>query len=202
MRATSSDNDPDYNGNVSNEPLYTGCWETNDQNTANEEGYLRIVNGGSYKWRPLTRDECYYLMTDASRGAVIGTTENSRYARITVDGVNGLLIFPDSETNIWTEAMGSVPTSINTNGEYSWGTDKYTALNYVAMYNAGMFFLPAAGAREFNNVIGVGTNGDYWSSTGHGSNNVYYLNFYATSVSGENSLKRYYGRCVRLVRDI
>ena len=204
VRATSSDNDPDYNGNVENESLYTGCWETNDDNTA-QEGYLQIVNGGSYKWRTLTRDECYYLMTDPSRGAVIGTTnpiEHSKYARITIDGVNGLLIFPDSETNIWTDDMGTIPTSINSNEEYTWGADNYTSLNYVAMYNAGMFFLPAAGSREFGNVIGVGTNGDYWSSTGHGTDKVNFLSFYATSVSGENSQKRYYGRCVRLVREV
>ena len=189
-------------GNGASESLYAGCWETNSDNTA-QEGYLQIVNGGSYKWRPMTNDEWTYLLTGASRGAVIGETTHSRFARVTVDGFNGLLIFPDSENNIWTSDMGTAPpTSINQTGTYIWGTDSYTSINYVAMYNAGMIFIPAAGYRLSGKVERVNEYGYSWSSTASGDKKAYELHYKYESVTPDFSGDRYVGRSVRLVRDI
>jgi hypothetical protein len=189
-------------GSGSSESLYAGCWETNDNNTA-QDGYLQIVNGGSYKWRPMTNDEWTYLLTNESRGAVIGETTHSRFARVTVDGFNGLLIFPDSETNIWTDDMGTAPlTSINQTGTYIWTTDSYTSINYVAMYNAGMIFIPAAGYRISGSVDRVNEYGYSWSNTAGGDKKAYELHYKYDSVTPDYNGGREVGRSVRLVREV
>lgn len=63
-------------------------------------------------------------------------------------------------------------------------------------------FLPAAGCREEESLIGAGTLGDYWLSTPNINNasSSYDLNFYSDS-HYMNWLYRHYGRTVRPVSD-
>ena len=49
---------------------------------------------------------------------------------------------------------------------------------------------------------GVGTHGNYWSSSAASAENAFYLNVFANSLYPENSSHRYTGRSVRLVSDI
>lgn len=182
-----------YHGDVEGESLYDGCWNG-----------LTIDNGGAYTWRPMGSDEWTYLLTNTGRGAKIGESGKSRFARATVAGVNGLLVFPDSDSDIWnTSTMGTAPDGINSTGEQSWGTNSYTAAQFVAMYRAGIVFLPAAGYRS-SDVSSLGTNGRYWSSTASNSTYAYHLYFNHGGVdpSDGSYRARYYGRSVRLVREI
>ncbi len=182
-----------YHGNEAGESLYDGCWNG-----------LTITNGGTYTWRPMDKDEWAYLLTNKARGAKIGETEKSRFARATVAGVNGLLIFPDSDSDIWnTSTMGTVPpTGINSTGSQAWGTNSYTAAQFVAMYGAGIVFLPAAGCRDSSSIDLVGTLGHYWSSTAGSSAGAYSLNCNKVAVYPSYFDNRYYGRSVRLVREL
>lgn len=181
-----------YHGNVEGESLYDGCWNG-----------LTITNGGTYTWRPMTNAEWSYLLTNAGRGAKIGESEKSCFARATVAGVNGLLIFPDSDSDIWnTSTMGAAPTGINSNGSQPWGTNSYTAAQFVAMYDAGIVFLPAAGSRYSSSIGYVGTYGHYWSSAANTSTNAYHLYFYGGRFDPSSGGNRFIGRSVRLVREI
>ena len=99
--------------------------------------------------------------------------------------------------------MGTVPTLINDSSEITWGmNNNYTASNFVAMYGAGIVFLPAAGYCNGSSVAGIGTAGFYWSSTGGNSDSARYLLFNHKNVAPSNHYSRFYGRSVRLVREI
>ena len=183
-----------YNGNVEGESLYSGCWDG-----------LTIVNCNTsvYTWRPMKEDELSYLLTNASRGAKVNGNTYSRHVRATVAGVNGLLIFPDSDSEIWTSAMGEAPTCINTTGSYSWGsTNNYTASNFEAMYSAGIIFLPTVGVRVSGNIDRVATCGVYWASKGEDTTHAYATYFDGTCVLPCTDGGRHSGRAVRLVRDV
>ena len=71
---------------------------------------------------------------------------------------------------------------------------------YVKGPNGNSIFLPAAGDRDcFGDVYGVGTHGDYWSSTPGGSESAWDLDFDSLEVRMGNIL-RCGGHSVRLVQ--
>ena len=60
--------------------------------------------------------------------------------------------------------------------------------------NGNSIYLPAAGGRNCAGYVGgVGTNGEYWSSTPYDSDIAWYLNFFSSVVNMD-----YYYRCGRL----
>ena len=67
--------------------------------------------------------------------------------------------------------------------------------------NGNSIYLPAAGDRYCGgDVYGVGSYGDYWSSTPDGSDGAYYLSFNSDGV-GVDGYDRCYGQSVRLVQN-
>jgi hypothetical protein len=208
-----------YHGDVANESLYAGCWSTQNTNENPATGdYIHITNGGNYDWRPMTKEECRYLLSERAT-STLNEVENARFARAVVAGINGLLIFPDNVGSKWnTETMGALPnaSTINTTGEIQttygdWSNirsyNDYTASNMVAMLNAGIVFLPAAGVRRDNasgtNSQGISdpTFGRYWNSSGSSTNNYAWgFGFGTNNVLSEYDLVRNFGRSVRLVR--
>ena len=68
--------------------------------------------------------------------------------------------------------------------------------------NGNSIFLPAAGYREYDRMVGVGSYGGYWSSAlyTHYPNNANLLYFDWNSVYGD-TLNRYYGLSVRPVSE-
>lgn len=199
-------NNESYTGNTADESLYEGCWKTHNYNEYPASGdYIHISNGGTYDWRPIQYGEWEFILTDSSRGALVGGTSNARFARVTIAGVNGLLIFPDSSTQIWnTATMGSVPSGINTTDYQSWGTNSYSASNGVAIISAGISFLPSAGQR-YSNHLYAGSQGDYWTSSGN-DNKTYAICGYIDEDDVEPGqtvrTRRRDSGTVRLVRDI
>lgn len=181
-----------FHGDGIDESLYDGCWDG-----------LEIANGGAYTWRPMTIAEWSYLLTNAARGAVVNGKANSCFVRATVAGVNGLLIFPDSDSEIWNASMGKAPSGINYTETQNWGTTNiYTASQFVAMSSAGIVFLPAAGFRSLSIIAHVGVTGFYWSSSAKSSTQAHGLNFNHGSVRPSSHSNRLESRSVRLVRDI
>lgn len=190
----SSSNSAAYHGNVNAEVVYAGCWNTG-------EGGISITNGGTYTWAPMSWDEWLFLLYTRS-GATVNATTSSRFARATIAGVYGMLLFPDSAGEIWTTAMGTAPANINFTGAD--GNNSYTAVNYAAMASAGIVFLPAAGCRYGSNVD-EGRVGYYWTSTAYGSTDVYGVIFASSFVTSSGygaTADRNRGRSVRLVRAI
>lgn len=151
-------------------------------------GYNAISNGGNTEnsgWRVLTKDEWAYLISSRS--------ETYRYAKGTIHGTNGLMLFPDG----FTLPTGvSISNANTTDASYtSYGDDTWTALEA-----AGVVFLPATGLRNGTSVQETGTVGNYWSSTCMNADRVYNIRFNGSSLNLVNDGDRQNGFPVRLVK--
>jgi hypothetical protein len=129
-------------------------------------------------WRTLTKDEWVYLFTTRTVNGGKGNGKSYTYGQ-SVNGILGVVLYPDNYT-------GST---------YTTGSD------WSTFEAAGCVFLPAAGGRYGTSVGVVGSDGNYWSSTADGTVNAYYVYSNSGSVSSANSIARFRGYSVRLVRD-
>ena len=143
-------------------------------------------------WRTLTEHEWEYLLNTRP------TASSIRYAKATVWGIVGLIIVPDSCSNIYYPLnnvnTSSVTYTSNIIGEADW----------AKMEAVGCVFLPATGYRIGTSVDHVGSYGVYWSSTYYYISGEYNLDFYVIvqDSSGGDYRTRYRGESVRLVRDV
>ena len=170
-----------------------------------------ISNGGNQPglWRVLTgtaTGEWNYLLYGRTTDATVGEVSSARYARISVGGTKGLLLFPDNGF-IWPSAAGDQPdnTKVNWSGSWNSGYQAYTLEQFAALDAAGCVFLPAAGCRGNNTDATTYVPGGftYWTSKNADRNDyAYYM--YINSYYGYPTFKdsfRHIGRPVRLVRD-
>ena len=148
-------------------------------------GYNAISNGGNTEncgWRTLTIAEWLYLFESRSNAA-------SKYGQASINGINGMILLPDS----WTLPDGLSFTS----GKHAWATNTYTIDQWIQMETAGAVFLPASGScnstgippESAQNQLGI-----YRAST---SGN--YIHFRQNDF-GSGSYYQY-GDAVRLVKD-
>ena len=172
--STSTD-DADYSGSFVD-------WGTN-----------KIGNDAPNTWRTLSYDEWSYLRYDR-------TNANELVGVAQVNGVNGLILLPDS----WTCPAG---VTFKSGFHSSYSVDYYaayqtfTADQWAKLEAAGAVFLPAAGSRSGSNVNYVQFYGYYWSATELNSLFAYCLYFYSDG-AGMDYSNRYNGRSVRLVKDL
>ena len=156
-------------------------------------GTNKIGNDAPNTWRTLSYDEWNYLL-DARPNA------SSLKGVAQVNGVNGLILLPDS----WTCPSG---VTFKSGFHSEWGVDYYaayqtfTADQWSKLEAAGAVFLPAAGGRFGSFVDYVRSCGFYWSATESDSYDAYYLNFYSDWATMEYH-NRYKGLSVRLVKDL
>ena len=151
-------------------------------------GYNAISNGGNTEnsgWRILTKDEWAYLINTRS--------ETYRYAKGTIHGTNGLMLFPDG----FTLPTGvSISNANTTDASYT----SYSDETWTALEAAGVVFLPATGLRNGTSVLETGSVGNYWSSTCMNANSVYNIRFDGSSLNLVNNGDRQNGFPVRLVK--
>jgi hypothetical protein len=162
---------------------------TGDYADADWAYHNAIVNGGQQSglWRCLTHEEYIYLMesrADASQ----------KYAYANVNGINGLVILPDT----WTlpDGLSFVPQA------GSWNSNVYSAEQWIQMESAGAVFLPATGTRQGNSVFYVGGLGDYWSSTACDESTGHSMSFFNGNVYPGDTRYRCLGTSVRPVQVI
>ena len=143
----------------------------------------------------MTQNEWEYLLeTRPNASSLCGVAQ--------VNGVNGLILLPDS----WTCPSGVTFKSgfHGSNGvDYYAAYQTFTADQWSKLEDAGAVFLPAAGSRSGSVVYNVQDRGVYWSATEYDSYKAYYLDFY----SYEAYLIYFYryrdsGLSVRLVKDL
>ena len=156
-------------------------------------GTNKIGNDAPNTWRTLTYEEWSYLRFNR-------TNANDLVGVAQVNGVNGLILLPDS----WICPAGVTFKS----GFYSnYGVDYYaayqtfTAAEWSKLESAGAVFLPAAGYRYGSIVDYVQDSGYYWSATEDNSYDAYALLFYSDEAYMDYG-DRYYGLSVRLVKDL
>ena len=141
-------------------------------------------------WRTLTKGEWVYLLKTRS------TTSGIRYAKGKVHNVDGLLIIPD----YWSDTEYTLNNTNTADAAYT--SNVISNSDWSKMEAEGCILLPAAGYRLENSVYGVGSNGYYWSATYSISDHACYLNFSSGNLNPSGNYHRYYGRSVRLVRDV
>ena len=160
-------------------------------------------------WRTLTQSEWIWLLgptqyNNSSPGkncrtsSTVNGTANARFAKATVVGVSGLIIFPDTYTHPSGPAQ---PININTK-DAAFGDNNYDAAAWAKMEDAGCAFLPSAGDRYEINVSNAGSRGLYWSSTYRASTYAHNLVFDSGQVRPDLHSNRFWGNAVRLVKDI
>lgn len=162
----------------------------------------RSISGGEGKsWRTLTKDEWTYLFNTRS-ASTVNSVNNARYAKAKVNGVQGVILFPDSYSHPDGVAQ---PTGINQTGNTGWNGNNYSASDFGKMGDAGAVFLPAAGSRSGTEVSGANSNGYYWSTknavstAGVSQTTAYCLSFASTTCTPGSTTQRYMGCSVRLV---
>ena len=173
----------------------------NDYGTFVDWGNNAISNGGNTAncgWRTLSQAEWYYLINTRANSTNLGIA-NARYAKGAVNGIHGVILFPDGYThpNGVTEPSG-INNSSSTTG---WNSNNYTLSQWNEMEANGAVFLPAAGYRLGTNVSDVGSGGNYWSSTPNDVSHAYLLSFHSSYLNAAHNNYRYYCRAVRPVRD-
>ena len=146
-----------------------------------------INNGATQMWRVLTYDEWDYVLN------VRVTPSGVRFAKAIVNGVNGLILLPDT----WNTSNYNL-NNANSSGS-NFNSNVISASQWTVLEEHGAIFLPAAGYRNERDVLSEGSYGGYWSSTS--SNNVAnagLMYFSSTSATVGYNI-RYRGLAVRLV---
>ena len=173
-----------------------------------------IQNGGDIPglWRSLTKEEWVWLLgpysvtpvpgTNCRYSSTVNEVANARFAAATVNGVHGVIIFPDSYSHPDGVAQ---PESINTRFS-GFGSNVYSSAMWTLMETAGCVFLPAAGYRNVLDVSEVGNYGYYWCGNTSGYSDARFYSFCTNSILPANegagyNKARYFGCSVRLVRD-
>ena len=156
------------------------------------------VPGIGSGWYTLSQAEWNYLFNTRSASTVNGVND-ARYAKAIVNGVNGIVLFPDS----YTHPTGvTAPNSINSyNISFANAHNTRSGDDWTKMEKAGCVFLPAGGNRNGTLITSVGLGGYYWTSTSS-EGSAYYVYYTMSTVNTSTSTDyRYSGYSVRLVRD-
>lgn len=152
---------------------------------------------GAGIWFTPTQENYRYILRGRSASTVCGV-ENACYAKMTVAGVPGILLFPD--VFIWPLDL-DFPEGINSyNAKFS--QNSYSAEEFAVLEVKGAIFLPAAGYKEGGVVSGVGTHGYYWTSTGAPLETSAYGLDFSVDNAAINAFRRGQGYSVRLVSTV
>jgi hypothetical protein len=166
--------------------------------------YNPISNGGNQAglWRTLATDEWVYVFNTRS-ASMLGGTANARFAKATVNGIGGVILFPDVYTH-----PNYLPIPLQINNAYASLTiNSFSGDAWMAMEDLGCVFLPAAGARGGNSISYLGSGGYYRSVSFCNQKVAYYLNFSSGNCNPQeagqsyNNFLRCGGLSVRLVQD-
>lgn len=151
-------------------------------------------------WRTLTYEEWQYLL-----GSRTNATQLMGVARINLNEsgteyTNGLILLPDDWTCPNGIAFKSGFAAVEGAQEYA-NYQTFTLAQWQRLEAAGAVFLPAAGLREAA-VNNVGIGGYYWSATANDTDGAKGMYFLSNTVRAMEWKSRYYGRSVRLVKDL
>ena len=155
------------------------------------DAYCYYNNLSKGSWRTLSSNEWEYIFSGR-------TDAEEKYGYGTVNGVQGLIILPDSFTDPCRNEGDDefLPQSYT-----GYGRNIYSGADWRVMENAGAVFLPAAGARYVRNLSRVGEDGTYYSSTPSGEDCAFATAFTNNYVTTQTDPFRYIGFSVRLVTD-
>ena len=171
--------------------------------------YNAISNGGNTaeQWYSLNSNEWKFLFnTRATTTIGINGTNSARYTYASINGINGIILFPDLYIH---------PSEIDLTGatfnSYSNFTATITISDWQKLEAAGAVFIPAAGKRIEANQESAGCHkidnvferGMYWTGGTSDRTYAFYVNYsiYGITVNKVNG-DRHIGMSVRVVKDI
>ena len=157
-------------------------------------GTNKIGNDTSNIWRTLTIDEWSYLISYRPNASSLKGVAQ-------VNGVNGLILLPDS----WTCPSGVTFKSgfhNNYGVEYYAAYQTFTAAEWSKLEFVGAVFLPAAGSGYETSVTLIQNYGDYWSATEFDSDHAYSIHFQSDLMAIARGNYRIFGHSIRLVKDL
>ncbi len=146
-------------------------------------------------WFTLSRTEWAYLLY--TRGV-----SYARFAKVQVEGANGLLLFPDEF--LWPNDNLTQPTALNV-ASAAFTQINYTAAQFSELEEAGCVFLRTNGYVDHsgNAQIHNASYGYYWTRNFDGNQTHSYLYFDNSSISpNSNNAQMHagYAMCIRLAR--
>lgn len=179
-----------------------------DTNTWSDWGaYDAIFNGTNTPgtWRTPTVAEWDYLLNTRQAGSLSYSDggqriflRNVRYAKATVCGVKGLILFPNS----YMLPENVTPPSGYNDSATSFSANVYDSTDWTALSANRCVFLPVTGRRaDGNSAVDCLDEGFYWTSTADGAGNAYCLHFTDSTVE-LISLPHSRYCSVRLVQDL
>ncbi len=182
------------------ETTYSSYYYSNDIDIINQYdwGQYNTIGNGQYgTWRTLRSTEWTYLL--GTRTGILGSTD-ARFAEVKVNGINGVMLFPDNFS--WPTTSIEQPGTYN-NYHSAWNNINYSPAKWAILETAGIIFLPAAGYRDGTNISYVNDAAYYWSSSKSSTKgnavNIMFDNQRASFNGG--SFDVHYGFSVRLVQD-
>lgn len=145
-------------------------------------------------WRTLTKEEWYYLFYTRNASKVSGT-ENARYSKATVNGIEGMILLP--ETYVHPSGVADLE-NIN-NAGVAFKGNSYDLSAWTKMESAGAVFLPAASYRQGSGIPSWAPgSGRYWTTS-----NFTFLSFNKDGIDPKyRDSSKTYGYSVRLVMDV
>ena len=158
-------------------------------------GINNVIRNAPGLWRTMTDEEQDYIFNTRSASTVNGVPD-ARFAKATVCGVSGLLLFPDQYEH---PVDVPQPAEINNAGA-NFLTNRYSAEEWLNVETAGAVFFPAAGYRQGTTLYNQGASGYYWSSKGFSIGSAIYMFVGIYSATGRMN-DRSHGHSVRLVRN-
>ncbi|MBR3411748.1 MAG: hypothetical protein IKG81_03570 [Bacteroidales bacterium] len=174
--------DNQYDHKEGNNPSYTTWlyqWGSSSASTMNtpwtaSDATIQNDNSNSSAWRCLTQSEWDYLLKYSTHrvsyynkdGELQEPNTNYSYTLGTVNGVHGMLIFPD--VFYWPLDEKEAVFRGSYTG-HAWGdnTNSFTLAQWKILEGAGCVFLPTTGRKRpnYNSADRESTYGYYWSST-------------------------------------
>ena len=138
-------------------------------------------------WRTLTVAEWRYVLFTRA------TVSGKRYAKAYVNGVRGLILFPDQ----W--STSTYPISKYDTKSAAFTSNNISAADWTILENAGAIFLPTTRYRDGRAIDPDSSINDanYWSTT----YDAQHPGFDNGDVYINTGCKRHFGHAVRLVKD-
>ena len=149
-------------------------------------------------WYTLSKEEWGYLFSTrtGSQASTVNEIADTRYAKATVNGVSGVILFPDG--GIFAASEFTVVDKLNkVNAPFTATT--CTADQWTALEAKGCVFLPTAGYRLGGAVYSGDPNGFYWLSTPRDEICAYSVYISPSYINPQNEGARSSGHSVRLV---
>ena len=172
---------------------YNSLWKNlYDSDGTADWGYNAISNGGNKAnsgWRTLTTSEIGYVLNTRE------TASDIRWAKGTVNGVNGIILLPDN----WSSSF----YTINDANGGTYNSNIIGADNWASLLEPkGVVFLPyTGGTRGGVSSLYVANGAYYLSNTGNEGSTAYFFGFNSTDNVWVTKGDRANGRAVRLVCD-